>query len=178
MSKTEIDWLEYFAGDIIFTKITDTGSRAYVLWDVDRGQYMDPKLPDLHTIYTMPIYLDKLPTTNEGAKVYFFQAFSKLSRLLREESRALAKVYWASDFKFEGELRLKTESKIEAMHTLTRIMGKAHKPGYFVNFKGWTNNDGMLTEHPWLDVFAKLTSSWYPVLVADADLPDGLKFWK
>ena len=178
---TEVDWASIFNPIHLGVKAdTRRGSRAFLNWDAYTGQPMSPKLEDLSDdIYR--IYLDKLPTTPEGAKLYLLQSFTELSKSLYEDGQALAGEYMKYNFNFE-EGHPKVLAKLDMLQLLTKslnLKSDSPLPSRAVRLisGGW--GPVSILHSIWLVEFYRLMFSWYPVLAKEVTgLPEGMKFWE
>ena len=173
-SYTEIDWLKHFNRDFILVQAhKKLGSRAYLTWDQDERSAQ----VEVVGSSTFNIYLDKLPSTPEGAKLYIFQSFTELSRSLYNDGQALAHEYRRYDFDWAAG-HPKVGAKLEALKLVLKAMDINHF--YFGhalrNIESGSEYD--IHAHPWMSRFYDLVFSWYAVILKDIELPDGMKFWK
>ena len=78
---SEINWAEHFGPVLGVNRITDARYASYV----------PPGYTYADSPYAHRVYLDKLPSTPEGCRLYIYQSFSELVRKLDQESVELAK---------------------------------------------------------------------------------------
>ncbi len=178
MNKTEIDWLKHFDDDIVYVQTDEKlGSRAYLLLDPDIPGSLHPQFTEKHTEYTYKVFLDKLPTTPEGAQLYLFQSFTELSQSLYNDGQALTHEYWRYDFNFDGGNPL-VMAKIDALALVTKAM----RPSTVIASTAYlgiaSDSPYKVYDNPWMGQFYRLIFSWYAALLKDIELPDGMKFWK
>lgn len=81
---TEINWTEHFGPILGVNSITEQRYASYASYVPHGFTYADSP-------YSHRVYIDKLPSTPEGCRLYIYQSFSELVKKLEEESVALVK---------------------------------------------------------------------------------------
>ena len=169
---TEIDWLKHFDAENIKVELTETGSRAYVELNNLTTDLYAWKYAWKDGARGYRIYLDKLPTTAEEAKLYFYQLLSELvSRL--QFTKTVTIDYFGSQEFTERVLQL---TDLVAM--ITRLMGPG--PGTTSRELFYRMDSPYQGLDQWLNKVYSLTfRAGYVYLMQQQELfPVRLMFWR